>query len=89
MAINKKISLFFVLLLFVISFTLEFHQHPDRAAHTDCALCLVLHNANSASISHRESGPAFRQLAFLKIPARIIDPYSHPRTQPVIRPPPK
>ena len=44
------LSLAIVLLMAALSFGLEFHQHKDGAAHDDCPLCIVLHQAQAASL---------------------------------------
>ncbi len=43
-------SLALVLLLAALSFGLEFHQHKDGTTHDDCPLCIVLHQAQAASL---------------------------------------
>ena len=44
-------SLALVLLLAALSFGLEFHHHKDGNTRDDCALCIVLHQAQAASLT--------------------------------------
>ena len=44
-------SLALVLLLAALSFGLEFHHHKDGNTHDDCPLCIVLHQAQAASLN--------------------------------------
>jgi hypothetical protein len=44
-------SLALVLLLAALSFGLEFHHHKDGNIRGDCALCIVLHQSQAASLT--------------------------------------
>ena len=44
-------SLALVLLLAALSFGLEFHHHKGGNTRDDCALCIVLHQSQAASLN--------------------------------------
>ena len=44
-------SLALLLLLAALSFGLEFHHHKDGNTRDDCALCIVLHQSQAASLN--------------------------------------
>jgi hypothetical protein len=83
-----KLPLLLAALLVVIAFTLAFHHHDDGAVHTDCSFCAAVHQAQSSSIQHHETGLPIIAHAFLVLPSEQPDPDSRHLAVPVIRPPP-
>ena len=88
MVANRKLSLYVALFLTGISFGLEFHHHEDAVSHPDCSFCAVIHQTQSASVQHQESGKPFIAHSSLVLPSERPDPVSRHFAIPVIRPPP-
>jgi len=87
--LRRGLSLALILLLAALSFGLEFHHHIDGNAHEDCALCIVLHRSQSASLD--------TNVAIARVPPVITDHFQLPEEKPsssalfripYIRPPP-
>ena len=88
MAANRNLSLFIALLLIAFSFGLEFHHHEDALSRPDCSFCAAIHQTQSASVQHQESGKPFIAHSSLVLPSERPDPVSRHFDVPVIRPPP-
>jgi hypothetical protein len=74
--------------LVVLAFALGFHHHDDAAVHPDCSFCTAVHQAQSTSLQHQETGtPAIVQ-ALLELPPSPPAPVILHLEVPVIRPPP-
>jgi hypothetical protein len=85
---RAKLPLLLAALLVVFAFALEFHHHDDGADHPDCSFCGAIHQAQSASIQHQETGLPVIAHALLALPSEQPDPVSRHLAVPVIRPPP-
>ena len=89
MRLRKGLSLPLVLLLAALSFGLEFHHHKDGNTHNDCSLCIVLHQAQAASLTSNVANatvlPVISDL--FQLPEEKPSP-STPFRIPYIRPPP-
>ena len=82
-------SLALVLLLAALSFGLEFHHHKDGNIRDDCTVCIVLHQAQAASLT---SNVAIAHVLPVisdrfQLPEEKLSP-SAPFRIPYIRPPP-
>jgi hypothetical protein len=88
MCANRKLSLCIALLLTAFSFGLEFHHHEDAVSHPDCSFCAVIHQTQSASVRHQETGKPVIAYSALVLPSERPDPVSRHFAVPVIRPPP-
>ncbi len=88
MVANRKLSLFIALLLTAFSFGLEFHHHDDGDAHPGCSFCAAVHQTQSASVQHQETGIPVIAHSSLVLPSEQPDPVSYRFAVPVIRPPP-
>lgn len=86
---RKKLSFFFALLLVAIWFSLEFHHHDDGAIHPDCSFCAAIHQSQSTSVPHQETGSPVVAQASLEFPPEQPEPVSLHLDVPVIRPPPR
>jgi hypothetical protein len=82
-------SLALLLLLAALSFGLEFHHHKDGNTRDDCALCIVLHQSQAASLTSN--------VAYSHVLPVISDRFQLPEEKPsssapfripYIRPPP-
>jgi hypothetical protein len=88
MVANRKLSLFIALLLIAFSFGLKFHHHEDAVSRHDCSFCAAIHQAQSASVQHQETGKPVIAHSSLVLPSEQPDPVSRHFAVPVIRPPP-
>ena len=90
---HKRLRLVFslavVLLMAALSFGLEFHHHKDGNTHDDCPLCIVLLQAQAASLNSRpaELPVPFVISEFTPLPGKLTVASSPIRVL-VIRPPP-
>ena len=87
--LRRGFSLALVLLLATLSFGLEFHHHKDGTTHDDCPLCIVLHQAQAASLDSRlANAPVLPVISDrIQLPEERPSP-SAPFRIPYIRPPP-
>jgi hypothetical protein len=88
MVANRKLSLCVALLLTAFSFGLEFHHHENAVSRPDCSFCAAIHQTQSASVQHRETGKPVIANSPLVLPSEQPDPVSRHFAVPVIRPPP-
>jgi hypothetical protein len=85
----RGLSLALVLLLASLSFGLEFHHHKDGNTRDDCTFCIVLHQAQAASLHSRvANAPVLPVISDrFQLPEEKLSP-SAPFRIPYIRPPP-
>jgi hypothetical protein len=87
--LSRGFSLALVLLLAALSFGLEFHHHKDGNTHDDCPLCIVLHQAQAASLtSHGTNATVLPVIADRFQLSEEKSSPSAPFRIPYIRPPP-
>jgi hypothetical protein len=87
--LRRSLSLALVLLLAALSFGLEFHLHKDGNTHDDCTLCIVLHQAQTASLPSKVANAPVPPVISdrFQLPEETPSP-SAPFRIPYIRPPP-
>lgn len=87
--LRKGLSLALVLLLAALFFGLEFHHHKDGNSHSDCPVCIVLHQAQAADLhSNAANAPVLPViLGRIQLSEERPSP-SAPFRIPYIRPPP-
>ena len=86
---RKKFSLALVLLWTALSFGLEFHHHSDGNIRDDCALCIVLHQSQAASLTFNVANAHALPVISDRFPPPEEKPSpSDPFRIPYIRPPP-
>jgi len=86
---RRGLSLALVLLLAALSFGLEFHHHNDGTTRDDCALCIVLHQSQAASLTSNVANAHALPVISDRIPLSEEKPSSSaPFRIPYIRPPP-
>ena len=87
--LRKGFSLALVLLLAALSFGLEFHHHKDGNIRDDCALCIVLHQSQAASLTSNVANAHALPVISDRFPLPEEKPSSSvPFRIPYIRPPP-
>jgi hypothetical protein len=76
-------------LLAALSFGLEFHHHKDGNTRDDCPLCVVLHQAQAASLNSKVANASVLPVISgrIQLPEEKPSP-SAPFRIPYIRPPP-
>ena len=87
--LRKGFPLALVLLLAALSFGLEFHHHKDGNTRDDCALCIVLHQSQAASLTSNVATAHVLPVISDRFPLPEEKPSpSAPFRIPYIRPPP-
>ncbi len=87
--LSGGLSLALVLLLAALSFGMEFHHHKDGNPRDDCPLCIVLHQAQAASLNSKVANASVLPVISTRFPLPEETPSQPaPFRFPYIRPPP-